>query len=282
MLEVTAWFLAIILSVPLLYIAYDYIKSLMPGQSRTYILQPVYRLLKLFEKKDEDTNFFACFFAAGSCLFSLIALYMAVAGYNFLFVVSVLSMMDLFVITGAFSSGEFSGRMSARRSISRFIIWLFASIVAGASIYKAASTLRLKEIAGLSEINGLVISLPFTLISLFVILLMKGNLLYFNFGVSGDEETVLGAALYTPYSGWSLAVIQLAQWTEIGVWLRIISVFLPLPKPVSYIIVSLLYFSFLLFDRFVSTVEWKKAARYSWGWAGSMSVINFICLFYLI
>ena len=66
--------------------------------------------------------------------------------------------------------------MSARRSISRFIIWLFASIVAGASIYKAASTLRLKEIAGLSEINGLVISLPFTLISLFVILLMKGNL----------------------------------------------------------------------------------------------------------
>lgn len=84
MLEVTAWFLAIILSVPLLYIAYDYIKSLMPGQSRTYILQPVYRLLKLFEKKDEDTNFFACFFAAGSCLFSLIALYMAVAGYNFL------------------------------------------------------------------------------------------------------------------------------------------------------------------------------------------------------
>ena len=193
--------------------------------------------------------------------------------------ISVLSMMDLLVITGAFSSGEFSGKMSAR-GISRFIIWLFTSIVSAAAIYKATGTLKLNEIAYLSENNGLIISLPFTFISLFIILLMKGNLLYFNFGISGEELTILGEALYTPYSGWSLAVVQIAQWIEIGVWLKILSSFLPLPNPVSFIIVSLLFLSSLFLDLFVSKVEWKKAARFSWGWAGGMSIINFIYLFY--
>jgi len=274
------WLIAIILSVSVLYIAYNYIKSIMPGQSRTYILQPVYRLLKLFEKKDEGNNFLACFFSTGSCLFSLIALYMAVSGYNFLLVISVLSMMDLFVITGAFSSGEFSGRVSARRGMSRFIIWLFTSIVSAASVYQAAGTLKLNEIARISGTKVLIISLPFTFISIFIILLMKSNLVYFNFGISGNELSIIGDALFSPYSGWSLAVIQLAQWIEIGVWLKILSNFLPMVKTVSFTVVSLFFLAFLLLDGFVSTVEWKKAARLSWGWAGGLSIINFIYLFY--
>jgi len=274
------WFFAVALSVPVIHIAYNYINSVMPGQSRTYILQPVYRLLKLFEKKDDGDNFLSYFFSAGSCLFALIALYMAVSGFNFLFVVSVLSMMDLLVITGAFSSGEYSGRISAKRSLSRFVIWLFTSMVASASLYKAAGTLKLNEIAHLSWSNGLLMNIPFTLVSLFVVLLMKSNLMHFDFGLSGDETSVFGDALYSPYSGWSLAVIQLAQWIETGVWLKILSVFLPVTKPISYAIVSLLYLAFLLLDRFVSDVDWKTAARLSWGWAAGFSVINYIYLFY--
>ncbi|AGI40352.1 hypothetical protein Clst_2329 [Thermoclostridium stercorarium subsp. stercorarium DSM 8532] len=57
-----AWFIAIILSVPVIYIAYNYINSLMPGQSKTYALQPVYRLLKFFGKKDDGSNFPSYFF----------------------------------------------------------------------------------------------------------------------------------------------------------------------------------------------------------------------------
>ncbi|WP_237266854.1 NADH-quinone oxidoreductase subunit H [Thermoclostridium stercorarium] len=275
-----AWFIAIILSVPVIYIAYNYINSLMPGQSKTYALQPVYRLLKLFGKKDDGSNFPSYFFSAGACLFSLIALYMAVSGYNFLFVVSVLSMMDLLVITGAFSSNDFSGRVSAKRGLSRFIIWLFASIVSSATIYKVCRTLKLSEISRLSESNCIIIDLPFTFVSLFIILLMKGNLMHFDFGLSGTEMSVFGDALYSPYSGWSLAVIQMAQWIEMGVWIKILSYFLPVVKSVSYLIISVLYLAFMLLDRFISTVEWKKAARLSWGWAAGMSLINFIYVFY--
>lgn len=280
MLGKIIWFFAVILSVPVLYIAYNFIKSMMPGQSKTYILQPVYRLLKLFEKKDENAGFLAYFFSIGSCLFALIALYMTVAGFNFLFVISVLSMMDLLVITGAFSSGDFSGKVSAKRGISRFIIWLFTSIVSAASIYQVAGTLKLNEISRLSESNGLIVNLPFTFVSLFIILLMKGNLMHFNFGISGNEQSLLGDALNSPYSGWSLAVIQLAQWTETGVWLKILSNFIPVAKPVSYGVVLFVFLAFLLLDGYISSVEWKKAARLSWGWAGGLAIINFIYLFY--
>lgn len=280
MLEIIIWFLVILLLVPVLYIAYNYIRTLMPGQGKTYILQPIYRLLKLFEKKDNKNNFLASFFSVGACLFSLVALYMTVAGYNFLFVVSVLSMAESLVITGAFSSNEFAGKVSAQRGISRFMIWLFTSMVAASSIYKVTGTLNIDEIVSFSRSNGLITSLPFTFISLFIILLMKGNMMHFNFGISGNELSFLGAALYTPYSGWSLAIAQLTQWIEIGVWIKILSDFLPLIKSVSLMIISLMYLAFLFLDGFISKVSWKKAARYSWIWAGGLSIVNYICLYY--
>lgn len=62
MFEVIIWFFAIILIVPVEYIVENYFKTMMRGQGRSYILQPIYRIIKLFEKKDGTINYFACFF----------------------------------------------------------------------------------------------------------------------------------------------------------------------------------------------------------------------------
>ncbi len=281
MLRIIIWFIAIILIVPVVYIVDNYLKTIMRGQGKSYILQPIYRIIKLFEKKDETINYFAYFFSIGAFVFSLIALYMTVAGFNFLFVVSVLSMMELFIIIGAYSNNTFSGKICAQRAVSRFIILLFTSMVAATTIYKATGALSLSVISDYSKNNGVFISLIFTFISLFVILLNKGNIGYFNFGISGTELSVLDGALYAPYSGWSLALVQITHWIEIGIWIKILSVFLPLNEWVSFLVVMILYLLFLLWDGFVAKVNWKESARRSWIWAGGMSLLNFISLYVL-
>lgn len=281
MLRIIIWFIAIILIVPVVYIVDNYLKTIMRWQGKSYILQPVYRIIKLFEKKDETINYFAYFFSIGAFVFSLIALYMTVAGFNFLFVVSVLSMMELFIIIGAYSNNTFSGKICAQRAVSRFIILLFTSMVAATTIYKATGALSLSVISDYSKNNGVFISLIFTFISLFVILLNKGNIGYFNFGISGTELSVLDGALYAPYSGWSLALVQITHWIEIGIWIKILSVFLPLNEWVSFLVVMILYLLFLLWDGFVAKVNWKESARRSWIWAGGMSLLNFISLYVL-
>ena len=68
-------------------------------------------------------------------------------------------------------------------------------MVAATTIYKTTGALNLGVLSGYSKSNGVFISLVFTFISLFVILLIKGNIGYFNFGISGDELSVLDAAL---------------------------------------------------------------------------------------
>jgi|BioPla2DNA2_1021312.scaffolds.fasta_scaffold00378_32 ech hydrogenase subunit B len=281
MFEVIIWFFAIILIVPVEYIVENYFKTMMRGQGRSYILQPIYRIIKLFEKKDGTINYFACFFSIGAFVFSLIALYMTVAGFNFLFVVSVLSMMELFIIIGAYSANTFSGKICAQRAVSRFVVLLFTSMVAATTIYKTTGALNLGVLSGYSKSNGVFISLVFTFISLFVILLIKGNIGYFNFGISGDELSVLDAALFTPYSGWSLALVQMTHWIEIGIWIKILSIFLPLNEWVSFLVIMILYLLFLLWDGFVAKVNWKQSAKYSWIWAGGVSLLNFISLYVL-
>ena len=136
-------------------------------------------------------------------------------------------------------------------------------------------------LSGYSKSNGVFISLVFTFISLFVILLIKGNIGYFNFGISGDELSVLDAALFTPYSGWSLALVQMTHWIEIGIWIKILSIFLPLNEWVSFLVIMILYLLFLLWDGFVAKVNWKQSAKYSWIWAGGVSLLNFISLYVL-
>ncbi|HZK28241.1 MAG TPA: NADH-quinone oxidoreductase subunit H [Thermoclostridium sp.] len=281
MLRIIIWFIAIILIVPVVYIVDNYLKTIMRWQGKSYILQPIYRIIKLFEKKDETINYFAYFFSIGAFVFSLMALYMTVAGFNFLFVISVLSMMELFIIIGAYSNNTFSGKICAQRAVSRFIILLFTSMVAATTIYKATGALSLSVISDYSKNNGVFISLIFTFISLFVILLNKGNIGYFNFGISGTELSVLDGALYAPYSGWSLALVQITHWIEIGIWIKILSVFLPLNEWVSFLVVMILYLLFLLWDGFVAKVNWKESARRSWIWAGGMSLLNFISLYVL-
>ena len=103
--------------VPVEYIVENYFKTMMCGQGRSYILQPIYRIIKLFERRTEQLIILLAF-SIGAFVFSLIALYMTVAGFNFLFVVSVLSMMELFIIIGAYSANTFSGKICAQRAVS--------------------------------------------------------------------------------------------------------------------------------------------------------------------
>ena len=37
----------------------------------------------------------------------------------------------------------------------------------------------------------------------------------------------------------------------------------------------------LLWDGFVAKVNWKQSAKYSWIWAGGVSLLNFISLYVL-
>ena len=66
MLEVILWFIGIIIIVPVIYLAENFILSAMPGQKRSYLFQPIYRLIKLFSKTDCHSRSLAC--VSGSCL----------------------------------------------------------------------------------------------------------------------------------------------------------------------------------------------------------------------
>jgi len=282
MITAMIWFFGVITAVTILHLIENYIGSIQPGRNSTYILQPVYKYIKLFSKKSRNEHFLTGWLSAGALWFGLAALWMTVSGGNYLFILSVLIMMELFILTGACSSKELFGTMAAQRGIARFIIWSFTCMVTAASLYKVTGTLELGKILEYSSVYSLLRHLPLNLASLFIVFMLKSNICNFDFGITGKGMSFLDAALYTPYSGWDLAVIQLTQWVETGVWLKLISVFLPWKPWISFIISAVVYLGVLLADGFIPKQSWKRVARNAWIWAGGMAVINYIWLYMLI
>ncbi len=281
MLEIILQMFAIIFVVLILFLSENYIRSVLPGQNRAYILQPIYRVIKLFTQKDQINRPFTCWFPVGSCLFAIITFYLVVSGGNFLFILSGLIMMELFILAGACSAKEQNGIMAAQRGIVRFLVWSFTGLLVAASLYRMTGTLELSSVIEHTDGKFLIQELPFTFIALFVVSLMKGNLNYFNFGIGLNEKSlsILNTGLYTPYSGWGLAVMQFAFWLETGIWLKLISIFLPFHPWLSFLIASILYLAAMVLDGFIPEMPWKKAASNAWIWAGCLSVINYIWLY---
>ena len=278
MLRIILWFLSVMVVVPALYLAENYIRTKVTGQNRTYLLQPIYRLMKLAVKKDSGNASVSRWFSVAACGFSLLSLYLVVSGAHLLLVFSVLTLMELFILAGAGSTGHLSGIMAAQRGRIRFAVWSFTAMVSASSLFRVIGTLSLEGIADFSRENILLLKLPLTFVALIIVLFMEGDIFYFNFGITGEGVTFLGDALYTPYSGWSLALMQFTRWMEIGVWLKLLSVFLPWQPWISFSVIAVFYLIMMILDVFTSGMDWKKVARNAWLLAGGLSALNFLWL----
>ncbi len=278
MLEGLIWFLSILLLVPLLYLVENFVRSRLPGYNRSWFLQPVYRLIRLFGKKDSKDGCPCRWYSVASCWFAVGALYFAVMGSHLVFIFACLVLMELFILAGAWNQGEAFSAMAAQRGIARLLICSFTGLVSAASLAHVTGTLSLVKIFEYSRTHAMLVQLPLTFSAVSIILLTRGSLLFFDFNITAKGTGLLDSPLFTPYSGWGLALAQITHWVEIGVWIKLVSVFLPFTPWVSFAVSALCYLAFLLFDGFISRAPWKKVARNALIWGGGMSVMNYIWL----
>ncbi|NLY18867.1 MAG: hypothetical protein GX045_07950 [Clostridiaceae bacterium] len=279
MLNMILWFAGIILSVFIIHLLISYLKSLFPGQGKTYILQPFYRLMKLASKKNAASQPLIQWFSAGALWFSLTALWLTVSGWNIVYIFSILIIAELFIIAGASGTNNSFGLMAVQRRISGFSITCFTLMVAASSIYKVTGTLNLGGILTMTRNKLLILRLPFTFISMIMVILVEEGVCWFDLGISGKSMSFIDTGLYSAYNGWCLAVIQLTQWVKTGIWLKFISVFLPWPQWISFTVSILIYAVLMVSDAFVAKTGWKKAVLNGFIWAGGASVINYIWLY---
>lgn len=278
MLEGLIWFTSAIVIVFLLYIVENYVRSSTPGYNKAWFFQPVYRLIRLFGKKDRNGGCPYQWYSVASCWFACCALYFSVIGSHLVFIYACLVLMELFILAGAWNHGEAFAAMAAQRGIARMLICGFTVLISAASLVHVTGNLNLKDIFEYSRTHELLLQLPLTFLAMITLLLTRGNLLFFDFNIAGKGLGLLDSPLYTPYGGWSLALAQITHWMEIGVWIKLVSMFLPFRPWSSFLASALCYLAFLMLDGFISKAQWKKVARNALIWGGGMAAMNFIWL----
>lgn len=272
------WFISVIIVVFLLYIVENFVRSGIPGYNRAWLLQPLYRLIRLFGKKDLNGGCPCCWYSVASCWFACCALYFTVSGSHLILIAACLVMMELFVLAGPWNHGEAFAAMAAQRGVARMFICSFTFLISAASLFHVTGSMNLKVILEYSRTHAMLLQLPLTFFAMITLMLTRGNLLFFDFDMAGKGPGLSDSPLYTPYGGWSLALAQITHWVEIGVWIKLVSVFFPFRPWISFVVSSLLYLAGLLLDGFISKAQWKLAARNTLFWGGGIAAMNFIWL----
>jgi formate hydrogenlyase subunit 4 len=281
MLEGLIWFIIVIVTVFIIYIIENFVRSGLPGYNKAWLLQPVFRLIRLFGKKEPKEGCSCRWYPVASCWFACCALYFSVAGSHLVFIAACLVIMELFILAGAWNHGEAFAAMAAQRGIARLFICCFTVLISAASLFHVTGNLNLSVIAEYSRTHVMLLQLPLTFLAMVSLMLTRGNLLFFDFNIAGISPGLQDSPLYTPYSGWSLALAQINHWIEIGVWIKLVSIFLPFHPWISFMASSLLYLACLLLDGLVSKAQWKYAARNTMIWGGGAAAMNFIWLYLL-
>lgn len=274
-------FLMVLITVLFLYLVENFVHSRLPGYNRSYLLQPLYRLIRLFGKQEPKDSGLYRWFPVVSCFFALCALWLVGTGGHLIPVFLCLAMMEMFLLAGGWNPREALSAMAAQRGVVRFSICAFICLVSAAALYRASGTLSLKLLFEYSETHFMLLRLPLIFTAMLIVLMCRANLMFFDFNITGKGLSLIDSALHTPYSGFGLAFVQITQWVEIGVWIKLISVFLPFRPYISFAISAALHLVFLLLDGFISRVQWKKVARNALIWGGGLSVMNFVWLYLL-
>jgi ech hydrogenase subunit B len=218
------------------------------------ILQPLYDLLKLFQKKQSDSKGYqSVFFRVVPFLYflSTYSLFLFLPGIiNFqfdfiLFIYLIILSSALYILLGLVSNSPFG----AFGSIRDMFLMISYEVVLTVSLFVFiiySNALSLNQITG----QWLILKLPLASLCMVVVALVETRITPFD--TSEAEPEIMGS-IETEYSGTGLGFIELARYLRLFFFILLLTKLLFNPNDIfSFTLLSFLMFFILLFSEATS------------------------------
>ena len=236
------------------------------------ILQPFYDAIKLWGKEPFIASSFQPILAFGYFGFSVAAFSLLAFGQDMLLLVFTMAIADLCLIVAAFNSKSPYSNIGARRELLGMLSYEPVLLLAAISIFFASGSFMVSSIFDVPE--PLLTILPLTFLALIPVLIIDMKKSPFDVSGSGHAHQELVRGVYTEFSGYTLALIELGHWTKVALLVGFASLFwakdlvlgaLTLPWIVfGAIIAFALFFVVLVIDNSYPRLDWKTMLKTTW------------------
>jgi ech hydrogenase subunit B len=255
------------------------ISAHMQGRVGPPLFQPFYDVGKLFEKEKTVANDTQRFYVISYFVFIIFTGALFFAGGDILLVIFALTLAQIFLVLGAYSSNSPYSHIGAERELIQIMAYEPMVIIAAVGMYVVTKSFNVGTIASFPQ--PLVLFLPAIFIGFIYILTIKLRKSPFDISTSHHAHQEIVKGVTTEFSGPTLGLIEVTHWYETVFLLGFVYLFFAFSPLIGLIAVVLVYLLELLIDNASARVKWQLVMKSSWLIAAIVGVVNLAVLYYL-
>ena len=251
----------------------------MQGRFGPPLLQPFYDVGKLFEKEHIVVNETQIFYVVCYFIFIVFTGGLFFAGADLLLVIFALTLAQIFLVLGAYSSDSPYSHIGAERELLQIIAYEPMVILAAVGMYVVTGSFTVSDI--LAFPRPVILLIPGLFLGFLYVLTIKLRKSPFDISTSHHAHQEIVKGVTTELSGPSLGLIEITHWYETVFLLGFVYLFFAWNPVVSAVAVIVVYLLEILIDNTNARVKWQLALKSSWAVAAIVGLVNLAALYYL-
>jgi len=240
------------------------------------IIQPFYDLIKLWGKEPFLASSFQPILAMGYFGFIFTGLILLAFRQDLLHIIFTLTLADICLIVAAYNSKSPYSNLGGRRELLSMLSYEPLMVLTAISVQVVTGTFLVK---GIFEYGTpLLLLMPAAYVAQQLVLIIDMKKSPYDIAGSGHAHQELVRGVYTEFSGYTLALIELGHWTKLVFILSLISLFWAQNLIIGWALALLLWFIAIVADNIYPRLTWKSMLRTSWVLGFMLILANFIAL----
>lgn len=244
------------------------------------ILQPFYDVFKLFSKQRSMVEKFQLFYVFCFTLFMIIAGVIFFAGLDLLLVFFTMTLANIFLILGAYSTSSPMSFIGAERELILMVAYEPMVMLTIVGFYIVTGSFHISHIAVFDKLP-IILFLPGCFIGLLVVMIIKFNKSPYDLSASHHPHQELVKGITTDFSGPVLALIEIAHWYEYVFLFGFLFLFFSFNWVVGIIAVTVFFEIIILVDNVFARFKYEFVVKSLWILTMILGFGNIIVLYVL-
>ncbi|MCJ7574484.1 NADH-quinone oxidoreductase subunit H [Candidatus Bathyarchaeota archaeon] len=240
------------------------------------ILQPFYDAIKLWGKQPFLASGLQPVLAFGYFGFSVAAYALLAFRQDILLMIFTIAVADICLIVASFNSKSPYSNIGAKRELLGMMSYEPVMILAALNISIMTGTFMIQGIFDITV--PLLPYLPLTFLAMIPVLVVYMKKSPFDVSASGYAHQELVRGIYTEFSGYTMALIELGHWTKVALMLSFITLFWAPNLIVGVALALTLFFVTLVIDNVYPRLDWKSMVKTTWTAGFLLIIANIIGL----
>jgi ech hydrogenase subunit B len=208
--------------------------------------------------------------------FALLAAGMVTFQQDLLLVLFIMGIADICLTVAAVSTKSPYSYLGGRREFLAMLSYEPVMLLVDIAIFLVTGSFTIKGIYAYGQ--PLLMVLPLALVALMFVLVIEMKKSPYDVSGSGHAHQELVRGVYTEFSGYTMALIELGHWTKLATTLMIFSLFWA-PNPVIGGAISLaMFFLALVIDNIYPRLTWQKMLTTTWSVGFVLVLLNLAAL----